>query len=738
MKTLYTEQAEGTDLLLSDVEQRWRLVVMPTGAGKTAVLQTAATVAALRGKKVIIATPLQVIRSAIQAPDTFVYRDEIVSTNQAEWVEVTGGSELLARLRSDRPGGFVMVVTQQLFAQALDVFPKDMSDWAIVLDEAHHSGEAFDLNNFDRDGTQVFRGARLCLERGGQVWGVTATAFRADGRRVHMRDVATYMVRYSDLALRSILPRNVRVRTSMCPDADERILANHTLQHIAIYIRAEGRPTVIRIPPGSGASEPAALTAERMVAALIGAGYSADRILNVVGTGDEFSERLLTELNGERERAAAEGYSGRKYDIILACGRMKEGADWPYCSHVVLVGIPTSLTAAVQFAGRGSRNKHRIAGYPTEWVEDVLVSGFIPGRIDPLEVASQAKRALILAAAIECDETVLDYRRFWSALVAGFRLPPLVRMHAGTAKARLLGSVEEQAVADATVIAARQDFKDTLGRDPSPAELWGKLDQWGTAGETAVRRSLLAGAVVKLASDPKLQAQFGKKFGVALDSASSAEGIEAWEKVFEDTLAVGFASLAAEFSDIAIQGMWSGFYGIEARLSPEVFRAATQALAQERNTALTYSDVEIVKALPDPRTFPRIGHEAPLSHYFGRRTFASDLQSHLNRTGFDLDRLRLCNLWAQRKACIHPVVGELLDPSVVRATLLRLRKTRSAAFRSLADVAKSARAAEDAFDKGKTFTVQIAGQKESLIGLYWGAQRGWRGLTADVFAGLLD
>ena len=738
-KILYTEQAEGVDLLRADIPQRWRMVVLPTGAGKTAVIQTAATLAAMEGCRVLVATPLQVIRSAIFAADAFAYRGEVVDTRGVEWSQITTTQALLHALTL-RTWPFVGVVTQQLLAQARDHFPTHMKGWILVLDEGHHSGEAYEAddatNDATNDGTFLYRAAERVYERGGCVWSVTATPFRMDGRLVSRRDVASYTVRYSDLALQGILPRRVRVRTTMCPDATGRTLTDATLGMIAGAIWAEGRPTVLRIPPG-GSAEPAAVTAERMVAALIAVGYTAERILNVVGSDGDLSTRLQDELDGERERAATIGYAGRRYDVILACGRMREGADWPYCSHVVLVGLPTSLGAAIQWAGRGSRNKHRIAGYPESWRDDVLVSGYVPGHLDALEVDDQAKRALILAAAIECDEVVLDYRRFWQDLVKGFRLPPVERVgHPGAFLDRLAGTVVEQAVANATVIAARQDCLDVLGRDPTPTELWDKLNRWGGSSDRGLRRSLLAQAVVQQCADPELREAFGAQYALALEAATLPTS-PTWEEQFEDTLADAFLRLAQSFPHLstAPTGTHRGL-SVEASLDPTTLRTASRALADERNAALAYSDEEIVRALHDPKSFPRGGQEAPLSSYFGRRTFASDLDRHLRRGEFDLDRLRLCVLWAHRGVCEHPVVGRPLDPAVVREALVRFRKSRRGAFQKLPDVARSARDAERAVDGKKTYTMVVAGKPESVIGLYWACQRGWRGLSPDVFPGL--
>lgn len=737
-KKLYTEQSEAVSMLLDATDTRpWRVVVMPTGAGKTAVLQAAATLAAKQGKRVVIGTPLQSIRSALTATDTFEYEGQVVSTQHVTWHVARTGSALAAALdawKDDAAPGGVLVATHQLLVQHLTRFPESMREWVVVLDEGHHAGENYDLDNGLADGTNLYRLALACYERGGQVWSATATAFRSDGRRIATADVASYTVRYSDLALQDLLPRNVRVRTILCPDASSLTLSDGTLASIAKYIVEVGRPTVVRLPPGSASSGSVSTTAERVVQALVAAGSKADRILNVVGNGTEIGDALQDALDAERERAAQGGYSARKYDVIVSCGRMREGADWPYCSHVVLVGIPTSLTTAVQTAGRGSRNKHRIKSYPAAWRNDVLVSAFIPGT--ELDVIEQAQRALLLAAAIECDETTLDYRRFWKSITKGFRLPPVVRgARTADALAALEGDVEERAVAVATVLAARADFAETVGRDPSPAELWEKLDRWGSTSERKVRRSLLAQVVVQDTNDPGLRDALGGAYKAALES-TTGPNLEAWSGAFEDTLGTAFAKLAAQYTSLSVSRRVSGLATVEAALTPAVMRAATRALAAERNAALAYSDEEIVRALPDPRSFPHTGQDAPLSHYFGRRTYATDLRGHLRRTGFDLDRLRLCVLWHTQKVCEHPVTGPALDPAQVRSALERHYKARRTVFRKLAEVGSTARAAEAASLSDRAYRLPICDRTEHLIGLWWAAQRGWRGLTPAVFADL--
>lgn len=731
-KTLYEEQTIATDLLLGDAPQRWRSVVLPTGAGKTAVVQTAATLAAGRGRRVVVGTSLTNIRSALLTPDVLQYGARTVSTTDVPWNVVSSRKGLVEALA--RPGGWVLVATHALLAQNIDLFGDDMTDWTVVLDEAHHAGDATETG--DQGGTLLYALAHRCLLRGGTVWGVTATPFRADGRNVHVSDVATYAVAYSDLALKGVLPKRVRVRTLAAPTSEGKALGPATFAAIATYCKAEGRPTVIRIPPGSAEGSSSALS-KQMVAALVRAGYTPERILNVVGDGSEVAERLRVALDSERAIAAGAGYRKRQYDVIVSCGRLREGADWPFCSHVVLVGLPTSLVAALQLAGRGSRNKHRIKSYPLAWRDDVLVTGFVPEV--SLDADDQTRRALLLAAAIECDEVVLDYRRFWTRLVRGFRLPPIVRgVHKDTFVEHLTGDAEERATASALVLAAHTDFVDTQNRAPTAAELWAKLDRWADDRTAPVRKSLVAQALVQAAHDPKLTEAFGTVYGVQFEAASTTPPaaddapLRAWDRAFEDRLATAFTEVAAAFPTLALSGSYRGLSGVEAALTSDVLRSAVRKLAAERNAALSYTDREIVEALPDPRLFPSTP-DADLSKHFGRRTRAVDVRNHLLRTDFDLDRLRLCSLWATQKLCEHPVLGAPVDPEAVRRAVKTARASRRPTFVALADTARSARSAEVAAAHRDSY-VMVSGRKESLVGLFWAASRGWRGVPSDLFS----
>lgn len=95
------------------------------------------------------------------------------------------------------------------------------------------------------------------------------------------------------------------------------------------------------------------------------------------------SEELLKVLGRERER---KNYSESECDVIVTMNTMIEGADWPFCSHVYLWGVPDSYPTILQILGRTLRSRLGLVGYPTAWVSTSKIAFFVGGVSDSRSV----------------------------------------------------------------------------------------------------------------------------------------------------------------------------------------------------------------------------------------------------------------------------------------------------------------------------------------------------------------
>jgi len=96
------------------------------------------------------------------------------------------------------------------------------------------------------------------------------------------------------------------------------------------------------------------------------------RVLDATGTGVADKQRFLAALESEKGRT----FATSSFDVMVGIQRVLEGTDWPVCSAVYCVGMPSSLNTVVQFLGRAMRTKGE--DYPASQRDRARFVFFVP------------------------------------------------------------------------------------------------------------------------------------------------------------------------------------------------------------------------------------------------------------------------------------------------------------------------------------------------------------------------
>lgn len=246
--------------------------------------------------------------------------------------------------------GYALSMTQQ----ALVAFTgknelSDLDRCLLIIDEFHHAAA-------DGFGAVVAE----WRSRGGLVAGYTATPWRTDGRDVGWLDdnMASYYLSLAEHMQSGHCPSTLHsefVGYEAAEVTDDNFsgitLTKREAEAIADAVYSkwvnDKKPKFVLYYQSSTIQRNRSVR-EAVIRKFKKAG---ERLLD--STGEEGGERFNTELEAERQRTCKES----KYAGIVGCGRVREGMDWPHCSAVYVIGMPTSTNLLVQLFGRACRKK---------------------------------------------------------------------------------------------------------------------------------------------------------------------------------------------------------------------------------------------------------------------------------------------------------------------------------------------------------------------------------------------
>lgn len=307
------------------VDTRPALLVLPTGAGKTAVLM--ATPFLLRARRALVIAPSVLVRQ--QIAENFEELRDLratgvldASTPLPNVVEVTK--------RLSKPGDWtafatadVVIATPHTISPKYTGVPKPPADLfdVVLVDEAHHSPAATWQRLLD-----VFVSARKAL--------FTATPFRGDDQEIVAHLVYNYPLSRAraDGVYGKI--EFVAVPTDAATSAD-----------IAIAKAAE---TALRADQKAGFDHRVLVKTE-----------SKDRAKDIAKVYDKSTKLKLMSVNSDHgnkhAKRAIKLLGEGKLDGIISVGMFGEGFDFPQLKIAALHAPHKSLGATLQFVGRFAR-----------------------------------------------------------------------------------------------------------------------------------------------------------------------------------------------------------------------------------------------------------------------------------------------------------------------------------------------------------------------------------------------
>lgn len=712
---LWPHQEEAVRHVLRHARQdRWAAVVLPTASGKTRIVQTAAYCLAqdLEIRGILALTPMVHIEDGFAEPLHVRFDPQdgadpwLIHVPDTFWQRFRESKDATGALRQWLAAPTGAALTSHALFVRLDPtnLPDDLAELCLVIDEVHHNGE---------HETLLWPLVEAWYARGGIVVTVTATPYRSDGHRHCPDTVIPYTRSWASLAAEGRLPETVTFRTLRL--VGERVggeLLAEDVEAIANYVATgtpDVRPTVLRVPGGD-----AKTLARTFVDALVRQGVPREDIFDAVNDVDG----LRDVLREARRAAYGEGYGDIRHRIVIACQRMREGADWPFCSRVVSVGLSDSVTLTVQLVGRGARNKTEIRNYPEAWRQDVTYAAFVPVTPDADEEVRQARRTLLFAVALSCDPVAVDYARFWSRLVTSYRLPP-------TWRRTLDPDVgDDQTPADDALlgVTAAAYVENVLGRPGTIREVRAVLVRWsGALGARRLRGLLTAigredpevATACRVALEETLAAI------VKEHAAGHVPGEPPSRAVWDDALYHAFCAVAERYGDRVCTIHERYARGHESVLTPALMHAVVHDLTRARDVAYTLTDGVIVTKVVHPYTAlhrhaPTILYgEQDVSRFLCAPRTLRHIDDDLHRRGLCLARLVVCS----------DVVTAPLDFARLRAIFPdpnRIPPVPATAY-ATATAILTART-QPRYDLSRRF-----GAREDLVTLELAARRGWRG-----------
>lgn len=323
---------------------------------------------------------------------------------------------IVKHLRAKEPQDDFAIVSSHAALVALfkaGRLPRDLTGKLLILDEAHHASTRKETNAISEVVAEWVR-------RGGKVLAFSATPTRHDGAPVHdddwvvmHRTTATHTADRDEhgkpyvpqrhniewLPLKGLKAKSLKeILGDEAADSD----GTAERQIVKDWIK-RGRPKTGIVVPAKGSRA----TTDRLKKYLSKAGA---RVLDAVGTDAETKRRVRAALASEKKVTR---FKDSTIDVVIACRRLDEGTDWKLCSHIYVMGMPSSIPRAMQQWGRTMRRKD-IEGHthPDEAVIVFLVPDFtadVGASMDASQHKHHREFSTLMACYLDCYQTAQAY-----------------------------------------------------------------------------------------------------------------------------------------------------------------------------------------------------------------------------------------------------------------------------------------------------------------------------------------
>jgi len=431
--TLDDYQAELIDRLWSDLRfGSFAFLTATTGSGKSVICRALCHL--LKGKTlkgVLTLVPQNQIKESWIGERTITFPpieswaftpNETLKIEKKDWHSKQAKNKSVKKdlkdwLHNCLEKFFAFVATQQGFSLGVnngdpDFLPEDLTGYLLIVDEAHHVS----------DDNELGAAVQKWVDRGGKVLYVTATPFRNHGtlpypeNLIHAsRPLAVHIssgkyspefIHLNSKQLSYAAKTDQHLSGDVMPKGDREILVKEIVE---LWIK-DHRPKVVIIVPAKGS----VAWSKDLQTLLEKAGA---RVHNAVGRGCGKKSAIQDLL---KEEQAVTRYEDSKVDVILACKRFDEGSDWPLCSHIYNMGMPSSFLLILQRLGRALRykgghpdsNRPGIKGYPEKYRNEAHMTFITPRRSDTAWASFETKHrdhAFLVACFMNEAETGFSY-----------------------------------------------------------------------------------------------------------------------------------------------------------------------------------------------------------------------------------------------------------------------------------------------------------------------------------------
>jgi len=326
------------------------LVSKPTGSGKSVeIIALVARLLSLGWRVVITAPQVNILgnfRNAGEDPWTHVqHESQVIELAKEQIKEKLDATDIARYLKVGE--GRALSLTQQALVAFWKRYKRrdfDLNRCLLIIDEFHHAAA-------DGFGAVV----AAWRKNGGLIAGYTATPWRTDGREVGWldEDMSAYYLSIAEHMASKHCPSKLHSAFVAYEAADVtdgnfsgNALTKREAKAIAkaVYKKwAKDKKPKFVLYYQSSTIHRNQTVREAILREFAEAG---EALLD--STGEEGGDGFNLELEAERKRTCKES----RYAGIVGCGRVREGMDWPHCSAVYVIGMPTS-TAAYARTRRG-------------------------------------------------------------------------------------------------------------------------------------------------------------------------------------------------------------------------------------------------------------------------------------------------------------------------------------------------------------------------------------------------
>lgn len=333
-----------------------RIIIAPTGSGKSILLKALAYKDLAAGNKVIIIVPQSIIAQRSFQQATYI---KLPNGKEIEWCAANflinqndTVTKLLAFIEAPigaTPNSRILICTHQTLVFASKKFQNTLNDISLFIDETHHSSTANDPELQNRLGSLV---EKWIANNSGPITLTTATWMRADFNAILSSKFESSFTRFT-LSVAEHLESMQYLK-----EIHIRLLAGPVEKSLEMLFQQESmKKTIVYMPHAtSQLMQHCKYTKLRSYKCLLGKytegeWYDTHKYKSRTSTSVDFVTEDNRDYRKQQFNSAID--NGKKSpDIIWALNLCKEGFDWTEVERSIVIGARSSIPEVIQMLGR--------------------------------------------------------------------------------------------------------------------------------------------------------------------------------------------------------------------------------------------------------------------------------------------------------------------------------------------------------------------------------------------------